>query len=114
MKILSILLLSLFLSTPKITLKRAAIDDAKIVSGNGRCNKGWNAVNILNNSDSQYLTVTVQITVSKNGIAQPATTQVFARLAPKESRELGCAGCGQTTNGQLCNSYKVLAAIYVQ
>lgn len=89
-------------------------DDAKFVAGTKHCNKDWQAVDIMNNSGSRFLTVTVEESSSLNSTPWPKKTMVFHRLAPKEKRELGCKGCGNITTGRLCVSYKVLAAVYVE
>jgi hypothetical protein len=114
MKLLAILFLIFIVSTDHSKyFSGDAKADAKIVNGSKHCNDPWKPVDIQNNSDSKYITVTVQITGSRGGTPLPVKTQVFERLAPKEQRELGCMGCGSTTTGIWCNGYTVVAAIYV-
>src|SRR4051794_14233008 len=88
-------------------------DDAKIVRGYGTCNKEWDPVDIKNNSDDKFLTVTVKESTTLNSGSAKVETKVFERLAPKEQRELGCRGCGEIATGTLCIEYSVEAAIYV-
>ncbi|MEO6719292.1 MAG: hypothetical protein ABIN67_02960 [Ferruginibacter sp.] len=95
--------------------KSDPMQDAIIVSGSKYCNPEWKPKNIKNNSSTQFLTITVNETTSRPGSGIPPSNQtlVFSKLAPQEQRELGCAGCGFTTTGQLCIGYKVIAAVYI-
>jgi hypothetical protein len=89
------------------------IDDAEIVVGSQQCNQEWAASAIKNKSTNKFLAVTIEET-KRLGTSNPTKkTIVISNIAPQEKRNVGCRGCGQTTTGRLCISYKILAAVYV-
>lgn len=89
-----------------------ALADAKIVAGTNNCNNPATPKALENNSTNRIITVTMEET-TRRGIGQPVKrTFVISNLQPKERKNLGCQGCVQTSTGQYCQSYKVLAAYY--
>jgi len=66
---------------------------------------------VYNKSDSRAITVRVEESVMINDFLQKRT-RVFEKVAPKEQKFVGYAGCDASPLGEKCMGYKIMLAYY--
>ena len=66
---------------------------------------------ITNKSADRTITVRVEESVMVNDFLQKRT-RVFEKIAPKEQKFVGYAGCDASPLGEKCMGYKILLAYY--